>query len=810
MERIRADWIKRLSRLFKSLAWALALCLALTAACAGAEEAADVPQPYLTVSAVLLTDDGTAEVKSCWIDGEPWLFLPAFAKLDQLTLRVDGLTSANAYRWQTEDAQKPPAAFENGGEVNWRALSAEASTGEWVCALVDDQTNEKLTTLHVMRSANLRALFILSDDPVHYGQGWIDNCVKHENSASAAMALVSQAGTVDHAGHIAKLRGRGNSTWLCEKKSYQIKLDYKTDLLDTGIDAERNKTWVLLSNETDYTLLHNRVGFDLGLELGMTQTSFSESVDLYYDGDYRGSYLLCEKTEVGDGRVAISDYEKLIKKWNAIAGQTPLDELPVKTAVNRFGYEYTYVDGLTETDNPSVGSYLLEIESGVTLSDPCWFKLTNENNMVASKNPEHASQKMMLYISEALEEARQALINRGVNPETGLTAGDYFDLEAFARIALAQEILYNTDGYSYSSSFFALPAGSRRFEPGPLWDMDLSCRPGIAGNETGPLNIKDDNYGWLHSFYAVPEFQLLMQKIYQEELYPIMTRILLGTEQGQYLRPLGDYVAEIRESARMNRKRWNLTELEYLDACETYEEDVAVMRDFLTTRNEWLYQRIMAWRPTDPDSAILRLKAKYTLMEDTLTFEIDPGYMPCVNIRSYEAKKVSDATETDYAVWHLDAVIEPVAGYALGLSPSVTLNGTALIPVFLEDGVLQISADFDDLSYRPVDYYGDDVGLVYNYDDYIANHPEVLEAVGDDPEAVLDYFCSEGMSEGQKGNAFFDPAAVLLKTPQLEETLGVDWELYYIDFIAYGYEDWMVRQNVWYQPPVRDGQSPAA
>lgn len=39
------------------------------------------------------------------------------------------------------------------------------------------------------------------------------------------------------------IRGRGNSTWICDKKPYKIKLSKKADLFGMG----KNKHWVLLA-----------------------------------------------------------------------------------------------------------------------------------------------------------------------------------------------------------------------------------------------------------------------------------------------------------------------------------------------------------------------------------------------------------------------------------------------------------------------------------------------------------------------------------------------------------------------------------
>ena len=95
-----------------------------------------------------------------------------------------------------------------------------------------------------------------------------------------------------------------------------------------------------------------------------------------------------------------------------------------------------------------MGTYLLEMEDAAyTLSDRCWFYL-GDGSLIALKNPENASENMVRYVSGRLEEARQTLVNGGVNPDNGRTLHDDFDVEAFARNLLVQELAYSADGYT--------------------------------------------------------------------------------------------------------------------------------------------------------------------------------------------------------------------------------------------------------------------------------------------------------------------------------------------------------------------------
>ena len=198
------------------------------------EEAMESSERDISVSsirAVVPVQGAQVDIRASVVDGETWLLLPAFA--DQAKM-------------QLFDGDQP----------------------------VTD------ADVQIMQSENLRALFLLSDDPVSQGREYIDNCERHEHFTTASMALVDADGHVDHAGKIRKLRGRGNGTWGGSKKPYQFKLDEPMDLLDTGLASEMERTWVLLAESSTQTMLHNRITLDMGLELGLSETSHSEHVDL--------------------------------------------------------------------------------------------------------------------------------------------------------------------------------------------------------------------------------------------------------------------------------------------------------------------------------------------------------------------------------------------------------------------------------------------------------------------------------------------------------------------------------------------------
>lgn len=745
----------------------LAACLlCLCASAAGAEEMI-WEEPARTVErddllAMLPAVNGYAQVYATRVDGERWLLLPAFADVDTLSLSL------------------------NGERVAWDNLRQE--DGIWQGDVVKD--GETLFLLRAMQSENLRALFLFSDDPVQQGRAYIEGAGKHDRQTAGAMAIVDKDGTVDYAGRLRQLRGRGNSSWELDKKPYQFKLEDAADLLKTGQKSEISRTWTLLADQLDGTSLHNRIMLDLSLEMGMENSSHCEHIDLYYDGEYRGLYLLAEKVEVAEGRVDVDNYEKIIREMNQSIGRADLETLEIGRGENRFGNEYTYVQEVAAPESVSAAAYLLEMEGeNTTLTDRCWLRMS-DGSVIASKNPENPSKEMMDYISTRLEEARRTLQNGGVNPETGRTIHDDFDVDAFARLAVISEQFYNVDCFYYSSSWFVLPTGETRFTTATPWDYDLSMRYRTDGMNDGGAGAKMP-MGWMEDFFNCDDFTAAFQRIYLEEMCPLMDGILLGKNEGRYLKSLDGYVQELRASRRMNDQIWEAgTKNGYIYA-DGFEQEIELLRDFLQTRQAWLKETMTALDPYSANTVSLWGRAAYAHVGNDLQVFITPWSN--AELLSCHCEQITEATEEEYALWELEMILAPKAGYAFE-NAQITFGQTPLSYEEQEDGTLRLLAVFEDPSYRPVDYWGDDIGLVYNPEIYAQNYPEIAAEYEDDPEGLMEYFCDEGMYEGQMGNAFFEPSEILQHNPELISYLGTDWMLYYWDFIDFGHdENWLLK-----------------
>ena len=329
-----------------------------------------------------------------------------------------------------------------------------------------------LFSFDVQQTSGVASVFITSDDPVNCGRPYIESSRDHSAKATGSMKLINSNGSVVYDGALTQIKGRGNSTWGKEKKPYQIKLGKKADLLETGDSSNKNKTWVLLANAYDGSSMRNAAAYAMATAIGTRAPIQFRAVDLYYDGQYRGSYMLCEKVQVNAGRVDIVNLEDANESVNGDSGYQLVE------GVNSYGNRMKYAVGL---NNPSdiTGGYLIEFDQGHYSGEDSWFSVKTSAGMLyfVCKSPEVWTKEQAEYLSSHVQELFDAIENGGVNPKTGLTTSDYCDIDSLARFYWLNEITKCVDGLRYSSTYFyknSDASGDFRFVFGPAWDFDLA------------------------------------------------------------------------------------------------------------------------------------------------------------------------------------------------------------------------------------------------------------------------------------------------------------------------------------------------
>lgn len=382
--------------------------------------------------------------------------------------------------------------------------------------------------LTVMQSANIAAMYIKSDDAVKKGLHYVES-VKG-NKGSGKMDMVNADGSVVYSGELAQIKGRGNSTWAAFKKPFQIKLGTKMDLCQTGDSDNANKTWVLLANSFDPTLIRNMAAFDIASSMGIIAPDY-RPLDLYYDGMYLGTYLLCEKVETGKGRVNIGD-----------------------------------------------NGFLMEMDVAYYAQEDNYFVDVTGTPFVI-KNPEECSNEQIKFVTDYFNAAMSCALAGGKNEETGVGVWDYIDMESLAKYYVFQQLVKNPDAF-FSSSYFYLPTEGKLMA-GPAWDFDSSFGVVVENNYKSTTGIIN-SAGWMSAFVNLPEFKEAVKGIQAKYASPAAM-----SENAK----ISAYANMLSSSRKMNDALWRGIDLKYY-SLGTYEQNVVYLKNFLSGRNSYLNSHI--------------------------------------------------------------------------------------------------------------------------------------------------------------------------------------------------------------------------
>lgn len=107
-----------------------------------------------------------------------------------------------------------------------------------------------------------------------------------------------------------EIRVRGNATANYPKKPYKIKFKKKTSPL-AGMD--KNKSFALLANYTDRSLMNTAIGFKIGSMLDNGWVPNSEFVEVVVNGEFQGNYQLTEDIKADGTRINVADSGFLIE-----------------------------------------------------------------------------------------------------------------------------------------------------------------------------------------------------------------------------------------------------------------------------------------------------------------------------------------------------------------------------------------------------------------------------------------------------------------------------------------------------------------
>ena len=392
---------------------------------------------------------------------------------------------------------------------------------------VATSSKNKYYTIYVHSFTGLPMMYIVTDG--------LREVTSKEDYIYATMSLTEDVRT-RAAGDVVEasvnIKGRGNSSWKFPKKPYRLKFDEKVSMLD----MHKDKSWVLLPNYNDKSMLRNSLAFYMSKISNLDYTPEAHFIELIFNGKYKGTYQLCEKLKISNHRVAVGD------------------------------------DG-----------FLIEIDSRAPgEADSRYFQVPHLENVVNIKDPElEYSDEGFSYIRDFVIKADEALFgSKFTDPNVGWQA--YLDMDSFVDWYLIQEIGKNLDGNFDTSCFMHLARGGKLMM-GPMWDMDVAYGNIDQANQScyRPTGFHIKNVQWYTRLFRDPAFVARVKERFNY-FYRHQNEILANVNaDAQYL----------KYSAQENNDVWGVLNVKTwpnYNIWGSYQNEVQELKEWFVTRMEWL------------------------------------------------------------------------------------------------------------------------------------------------------------------------------------------------------------------------------
>lgn len=346
------------------------------------------------------------------------------------------------------------------------------------------------------------------------------------------------------------IKGHGSGTWRHDKKSWTFVFDNNTALPGMSI----GKGFIAVSNYQDPSFVRNKLVYDMAEETGLAYTPKTRYVNIFYNGEYQGFYLLTDRIEQGEYRVALDEGNlektKLLKSYRLVENGD----------IKGFDWEgnksdmdcgFMFVKAGDHPDEPIIGRYNI-------------------------KYPKYASIEQALILNDYFNEFLEAAESEnGINESTGKAYYEYIDLDSFARKHLVEIISKNRDGNKVSTWYYIHSfTENPKIYQGPVWDYD---------NTFG--NYRGGDPRW-----RVPEgLDMLMPGLMEhEEFIEVLKQYYINVYRPWVMENLDShlesYREEIRESVKLEQKRW--PDNKYKD--REFDDAVDYVRDFMLLRINYL------------------------------------------------------------------------------------------------------------------------------------------------------------------------------------------------------------------------------
>ena len=243
-----------------------------------------------------------------------------------------------------------------------------------------------------------------------------------ETYLSAVISINSEGTGLDLDPTPVNIKGRGNTTWNYRKKPYRLKFDSKVPLLG----LKKGKSYALIGDYIDCTLMRNPIALKTAQLLGMPYTNHFIPVRVYFNDILKGYYFLTEKVGINGASVNIDETTGIL-----------------------FEIDENYDEGYKFKSK--------YYKMPVMVKDPDFDEIAAELGTTPSK---------LLTKWQNDYNAMEKVVNSGGDP------WQYIDLDSFVDYVLVYTLTGNSELGKGKSTYIYKGAVGEKYYFGPVWDFD--------------------------------------------------------------------------------------------------------------------------------------------------------------------------------------------------------------------------------------------------------------------------------------------------------------------------------------------------
>ena len=398
---------------------------------------------------------------------------------------------------------------------------------------------------------------------------------------------------------------RGNTTASKPKKPYKMKFMTATSLY--GMPAD--KTWVLLANYIDRTLIRTKVGLDVGRKMEnigrgtaaasaldpsqktkayKTWVPASVFAEVFINDQYLGSYQPTESIKISTARVDISGKNGQIIEfdphWQDAGDDTP-------GFMGNHKQPYSFKDPDTWATDPSADNVLcptIVFSSKSNSSDVTTCKFDKVKARVLAFEDVLYGQKRGTDASDATWYGK-------------LLWPKYLDFNSAVDYYIAREFVKDNDSDMYRSNFFSISNvfdANAKFVMGPVWDMDRSAgiKPGSGITKVASpsgwwmrgvgtnANSTHKNH-WYTELIKDPDFLAAVKArwLAKSDVFKAVS-----TADTTDVDAVDADVALLGPAAASDRSLWNSSGSRYAALASTYAGEITYVKKWYLNRFAWM------------------------------------------------------------------------------------------------------------------------------------------------------------------------------------------------------------------------------